>query len=217
MWQRALRLADSYDSLLVLLLANFFLLEVIDDPRWGAIGSTLLAAVALVVAISDPDAGETVNKRQGLTILACVVLAPLVLFVNSESLVGLTYLLPVALLVTATLPVTLVRVLRHGRVTHQTVAGALCTYVLLGLLFAFLFLAVADLRDAPVLRPGGSPPAVRVPLLQLRDADDARLRRSLAGGRAAAGARGARGAARAGLPRDAGGAAGDAVGAAERG
>ena len=108
MWQRALRLADSYDSLLVLLLANFFLLEVIDDPRWGAIGSTILAAVALVVAISDPDAGETVNKRQGLTILACVVLAPLVLFVNSESLVGLTYLLPVALLVTATLPVTLV-------------------------------------------------------------------------------------------------------------
>ena len=154
MWQRALRLADSYDSLLVLLLANFFLLEVIDDPRWGAIGSTLLAAVALVVAISDPDAGETVNKRQGLTILACVVLAPLVLFVNSESIVGLTYLLPVALLVTATLPVTLVRVLRHGRVTHQTVAGALCTYVLLGLLFAFLFLAVADLRSAPVLRPG---------------------------------------------------------------
>ena len=155
MWQRALRLADSYDSLLVLLLANFFLLEVIDDPRWGAIGSTLLAAVALIVAISDPDAGERVNKRQGLTILACVVLAPLVLFVNSESIVGLTYLLPVALLVTATLPVTLVRVLRHGRVTHQTVAGALCTYVLLGLLFAFLFLAVAELRSEPFFAQAG--------------------------------------------------------------
>jgi len=156
MWQRVIRLADSYESLLVLLLANFFLLEVIDDPRWGAIGSTLLAAVALVIAISDPDAGETINKRQGLTILACVVLAPLVLFVNSESLVGLTYLLPVALLVTATLPVTLVRVLRHGRVTHQTVAGALCTYVLLGLLFAFLFLAVADLRNDPFFAQAGA-------------------------------------------------------------
>jgi hypothetical protein len=155
MWQRALRLADSYDSLLVLLLANFFLLEVIDDPRWGAIGSTLLAAVALVVAISDPDAGETVNKRQGLTILACVALAPFVLFVNSESIVGLTYLLPVALLVTATLPVTLVRVLRHGRVTHQTVAGALCTYVLLGLLFAFLYLAVNEFVAASFfVQPG---------------------------------------------------------------
>ena len=38
----------------MLLLANFFLLELVDDPRWGAIGSTLLAAAALVVAISDP-------------------------------------------------------------------------------------------------------------------------------------------------------------------
>src|SRR6476619_5494804 len=87
MWQRLIRALDSYASLLVLLLANFFLLEIIDDPRWGAIGSTLLAAVALIVAISDPDAGETVNKRQGLTILACVALAPFVLFVNSESIV----------------------------------------------------------------------------------------------------------------------------------
>ena len=149
MWRRAVRVIDSYASLLVLLLANFFLLELIDDARWGAIGSTLLAAAALVVAISDPDTGDTINRRQAVTILACVLLAPIVLFVNSESLVGLTYLLPVALLVTATLPVTLSRVLHHRRVTHETVLGALCTYVLVGLLFAFLFLAVADIRDAP--------------------------------------------------------------------
>ena len=43
---RAIRIVDSYGALLVLLLANFFLLELIDDPRWGAVGSTLLAAVA---------------------------------------------------------------------------------------------------------------------------------------------------------------------------
>jgi hypothetical protein len=153
--QRALRVIDSYASLLVLLLANFFLLELVDDPRWGAIGSTLLAAAALVVAISDPDTGHTINRRQGAMILACVLLAPLVLFVNSASLIGLTYLLPVALLVTATLPVTLSRVLHHTRVTHETVLGALCTYVLVGLLFAFIFLAVADLRDAPFFAQPG--------------------------------------------------------------
>jgi hypothetical protein len=155
MSKRLVRILDSYASLLVLLLANFFLLEIIDDPRWGAIASTLLAAVALIVAISDPDSGDTVNRRQALTILACVLLAPLVLFISSQSLLGLTYLLPVALLVTATLPVTLSRVLRHRKVTHETVLGALCTYVLLGLLFAFLFLAVSDLRDAPFFTQPG--------------------------------------------------------------
>jgi hypothetical protein len=143
--QTVLRVVDSYASLLVLLLANFFLLEVIDDPRWGAIASTLLSGAALVVAISDPHTGDTITRRHALTIVACVALAPLVLFVNSQSIVGLTYLLPVALLVTATLPVTLSRVLHHRRVTHETVLGALCTYVLLGLLFAFVYLAVDDL------------------------------------------------------------------------
>jgi hypothetical protein len=154
-WRKVLRLLDSYASLLALLLLNFFLLELIDDPRWGAIVSTLLAAVALVVAISDPDAGETISRRQAILIVACVLLAPLVLVTNSTEVLALAYLLPVALLVTATLPITIVRVLRHQRVTAETVLGALCSYVLLGLLFAFLYLAVSEFRNEPFfVQPG---------------------------------------------------------------
>jgi hypothetical protein len=150
-----LRIVDSNASLLLLLLANFFLLELVDDPRWGALGSTLLAAAALVVAISDPDAGTTITRRHAISIAACVALAPFVLFVNSASLLALTYLLPVVLLVTATLPVTISRVLQHRRITHETVLGALCAYVLLGLLFAFVYLAVDELRDAPFFAQPG--------------------------------------------------------------
>ena len=149
------RVLDSYASLLVLLLANFLLLELVDDPRWGALGSTLLSAVALVVAISDPQAGQTINRRQAVSIAAAVVLAPIVLFVNSAELVGLTYLRPVALLVTATLPVTISRVLRHRRITHETILGAICAYVLIGLLFAFLYLAVNELRGEPFFAQPG--------------------------------------------------------------
>jgi hypothetical protein len=150
-----IRFVDSYASLLVLLLANFFLLELVDDPRWGAIGSTLLAAAALVVAISDPEAGHHLKRRHVIQIGACVALAPLVLFVNSTELLALTYLLPVALLVTATLPVTIKRVVEHRRVTHETVLGALCAYVLLGLLFAFVYLAVEELDDASFFTQAG--------------------------------------------------------------
>jgi hypothetical protein len=155
MSRTVLRIVDSYASLLVLLLANFLLLELVDDQRWGALGSTLLSAVALVVAISDPDSGHTVSRRQALTIAACVALAPVVLLVNSASLIGLTYLLPVVLLVSATLPVTITRVLKHRRITHETVLGALCAYVLVGLFFAFVYLAVAELRDAPFFAQPG--------------------------------------------------------------
>ena len=153
----AIRILDSYASLLVLLLANFFLLELVDDPRWGAIGSTLLAAVALVVAISDPGTGHRITRRHALQILACVALAPIVLFVNSAEVLAVTYLLPVFLLVTATLPVTISRVLKHRRVTYETVLGALCAYVLLGLLFAFLFLAIEELGWTFFAQPGEHP------------------------------------------------------------
>ena len=149
------KVVDSYASLLVLLLANFFLLELVDDARWGAVGSTLLSAAALVIAISDPEAGRHLTRRHWLLVAACVALAPIVLIVNTASLVGLTYLLPVALLVTATLPVTITRVLHHRRVTAETVLGALCAYVLIGLLFAFVFLAVDDFRDAPFFAQSG--------------------------------------------------------------
>jgi hypothetical protein len=149
------RILDSYASLLVLLLANFFLLEIVDDPRWGAIGSTVLAAAALIVAISDPDTGHRITRWQAVLILACVALAPLVLFVNSAELLGLAYLLPAVLLVTATLPVTVNRVIHHRRITLETVLGALCAYVLIGLMFAFMYLAVHEIRDEPFfVQPG---------------------------------------------------------------
>jgi hypothetical protein len=151
-----IRFLDSYASLLVLLLVNFFLLELVDDVRWGAIGSTLLSALALLVAISDPDAGHTITRRHWIIVAACVALAPIVLIVNSASIVGLTYLLPVGLLVTATLPITINRVLHHRRVTYETVLGALCAYVLLGLLFAFLYLAVDDFRATPFFAQAGA-------------------------------------------------------------
>jgi hypothetical protein len=151
-----IRFLDSYASLLVLLLANFFLLELVDDRRWGAIGSTLLSALALIVAISDPHSGHRVTRRHWILVAACVALAPIALIVDSASLVGLTYLLPVALLVTVTLPITINRVLHHRQVTSETILGALCAYVLIGLLFAFLFLAVHDFRDSSFFAQPGT-------------------------------------------------------------
>ena len=172
------RLLDSYTSLLALLLVNFFLLELIHDRRWGAFGSTLLAAAALMVAISDPQAGHRIKLRHWVSIGACVALAPIVLFVTSDSVVGLVYLLPIALLVTATLPVTIGRVLQHRKVNDETVLGALCAYVLVGLLFAFLYLAVNELRDTPFFTQPGDHCAIEVRVFRLRGAHHPGLRQN---------------------------------------
>ena len=122
--QTVIRALDSYASLLVLLLVNFFVIELVDDARWGAVASILLAAAALIVAISDPEAGEGLKTWHWILIAICVALAPIVLLVTSSPLLGVAYLFPVGLLVSATLPVTLSRILHHKRVTLETVLGA---------------------------------------------------------------------------------------------
>jgi Ion channel len=154
--ERVVRALDSYASLLVLLLANFFLLELVKDPRWGAIGSTLLAAAALFVAISDPEDGHTINRVQTVMIVCCVGLSFVLFFADSASILGLAYLLPVALLVTATLPITIYRVIHHRRVTTETILGSLCSFVLLGLMFGFVYLAINELRDTSFFTQPGT-------------------------------------------------------------
>jgi hypothetical protein len=63
--------------------------------------------------------------------------------------------LPVALLVTATLPITMYRVIHHRRVTTETILGSLCSFVLLGLIFGFVYLAINELRDSSFfVQPG---------------------------------------------------------------
>jgi drug/metabolite transporter (DMT)-like permease len=153
--KEAARILDSNASLLVLLAANFFLLELVDDRRWGAVGSTLLGAAALVVAISDPETGHTVRRRDVVTIVIAFAFASLLLFTSSDRLVGLSYLLPVALLVTATLPVTVSRVIGDRQVSFETILGSICIFVLVGLMFAFLFLAIDELRSAPFFHQAG--------------------------------------------------------------
>jgi hypothetical protein len=65
-----------------------------------------------------------------------------VLLTESSNLIGSAYLVP-AVLVAITLPITLVRTLQHRAVTYETVLGALCAYVLTGLVFAFLYIALS--------------------------------------------------------------------------
>jgi hypothetical protein len=150
-----IRALDSYASLLVLLLTNFFVIELVTDARWGAVASILLAAAALIVAISDPDAGEGLETWHWILIAVCLALAPVVLLVTSSSVLGVAYLVPVGLLASATLPVTLSRIAHHKRVTSETILGATCAYILFGLLFAFVFLALGELRDAPFFAQAG--------------------------------------------------------------
>jgi hypothetical protein len=136
------RLADSNATLLCLLLANFFVLELVDNERVGAFVSSIIAALALATAINDTTAGRSVSRRQAVVIVGAVVVSSIVLFTDSTDVIGSAYLVPAAF-VGLTLPVVLLRTLQHRVVTAETVLGALCAYVLTGLVFAFVYIAIS--------------------------------------------------------------------------
>ena len=155
MRRRALTVLDSYGSLLVLLLANFFLLEVVDDPRWGALGSTLLAAVALIVAISDPATGHTVNRRQArLDRRLCAARADRPV---RRLGVGRRPRLPAAGRAARHRDASRHAQPRAAPPAHHARDGARCALLVraLGLLFAFAYLALDPLLDGPFFAQPG--------------------------------------------------------------
>lgn len=138
----ALRDQDSYVLLLVLLLVEYLALMVIPQARWSRLASAPLVAATLLLGL------RTSGVRPRTLRAACVAAAAVVLLVAVQSLTGggvvlagAAYLLLGALLL-ATPPAVLRRILHHQTVTLQTIAGAVCVYVLIGLVFAFLYLAI---------------------------------------------------------------------------
>jgi hypothetical protein len=160
-WSRLVRAAlheqDSYALLLAVLLAEYFVLMVVPQDRWSRLVSAPLIALSLLLGLRTsgvrPRTLRAAQVAAGLTVLLVVVQAAL----DARSLVTTTYLLLGALLL-STPPAVLRRVLRHQRVTIETIAGAVCVYVLLGLVFAYVYLAIGSVSPeafVDVSSPGG--------------------------------------------------------------
>ena len=177
---------------LVLLLANFFLLELVDDPRWGAIGSTLLAA-SRSSSRSATRIRETGQRRQGSRPRMRRTRAARADHQLDFGRRARRTCCQSACSSRRPCPSPSRRILKHRRVTRETVLGALCAYVLRRAAVRVHLSRRERISQRAVLRTTGPASAVGVPLLQLRHDDDARLRRPLARGRPAAGADRARG------------------------
>jgi len=154
-WRRRELRTDRYALLLVLLLTDFILLIVLPPTSLGRLIQTPLVVATLLLALRT----STVSKktmRIGVIVGAVAVGASVLeVATRSERFTGLIYLMMGALLL-VTPPVILRRILRHGRVSIQTILGAVCVYVLLGLLFAFVFLGVNGVGDPPFFAQGPS-------------------------------------------------------------
>jgi hypothetical protein len=148
-----MRASHSYWAVLGAIFVAFFLAALLPDAPWAT--STIVLVEAATLAIAIWTAGWSMSERTFPLALATVaaVGAVLDLWWNGEALtvaVGV-----VAGLLTITIAVVIARgALAQHDVNTRSVAGAICVYVLFGMVFMFTYGILATVDAAPFFAQG---------------------------------------------------------------
>ena len=146
------RASHSYGVVLVLILASFLFAALAPDEGWATSLLAIAFAVTLVTALWT--SGLQQFARASFVVVALVfVCSAGQLFYGADWLAGSIALLT-AVLVVGTIAVVALGVIDQGEVNGQSVQGALCVYFLLGMMFVFVYGALAVLDDGPLFAQG---------------------------------------------------------------
>jgi hypothetical protein len=141
---------DRFGTLLFFLLFAF-LISGMNEDRWANVVGSVANVGSLVAGFTAT--GLLGNRRRmGLLIVVGVVSAVLV-GLEQTSVAGALGAFGQAVVLGAILIAVVRRVLAHQRVGLPTITGAIAAYVLIGLVFAWIYLGMYGVLDAPILDP----------------------------------------------------------------
>jgi hypothetical protein len=148
-----LRAAHSYRSVLALVAATFVFASVAGDADWTDSVLLMLEGVMLVLAVWT--AGLARWSSRALIAILCVtsILAIARLLVDSQRIAGIAGL-ATGVLIVATIVAIAVGVIDQDEVNARSVTGAVCIYLLFGLLFLFVYSGIALLGSGPFFAQG---------------------------------------------------------------
>jgi hypothetical protein len=137
-----LRRGDSYSVLLALILVAYVAIALFERSPWERfVITTTLGLVVLLTLHTSHVRARPMRVVVGLTMIA--ELSVLVqAIIGREGNDGSAYVMFVLLLMAPV--VILSRILRHEVVGVETILGAVCVYVLLGIAFAGIYAAIND-------------------------------------------------------------------------
>jgi voltage-gated potassium channel len=148
-----LRASHSYWAVLGAIFVAFFLAALLPDTSWAASTILLVGAATLLIAIWT--AGWTMTERTFPIALATAAIACAVLnlFWRDEALTATLGI--VGGLLTITIAVVIAAgAIAQQEVNSRSVAGAICVYVLLGMVFMFIYGTLAAIGKAPFFAQG---------------------------------------------------------------
>lgn len=143
---------NSYGLVLLLIVASY-VLAVGAEPSWAAV--VLLVQVATVwFALRTSKASRPVRLTADVVLIAAVVLAAVQLVGDRVGGDGVLFAASCVLYLVA--PVSILRHLITRQVVDQeTVLGAVATYLLIGMFFAFLYRFLGVVQAGPFFGPQG--------------------------------------------------------------
>lgn len=157
-WRLGVRLARrrasrSFGTVLALIVVTFVFCASASDGAWTTSVLVILESLTLVAALWTSGLARA-NSRLSLSLLLfAVVVAILAPVIGGSTLLGIAAILT-GLLTLGTVGVIARTIATEHEINAQTVLGAICIYVLLGMVFLFFYGAVASIGSGPFFAQG---------------------------------------------------------------
>jgi hypothetical protein len=160
--RRRLQATHSYGFVLLLVVCSFVYAALAPSEAWGAGVLLLLQCATLATSLWTSGLGPDAAKGTVALLVVAVVASCAELFAGGAATDGGIGLLS-ALLAVAACVVIGRGVVDQQVVNARSVLGAICIYLLLGMLFTFVYNGVARIDDGPLFTNGGdADPATRL-------------------------------------------------------
>jgi hypothetical protein len=137
------RIGDAYGLVLLLILVTFVVTMTL--PPEGSGGRVAAVAIAAATAIFAFTSSDVRLSRVRLALVAAVIAVAAAVLgesIPSTTLVGLAFVIDATLLGVAAVTILRQVIIGANEVDFRTILGAISVFTLLGLLFAFLYIAV---------------------------------------------------------------------------
>jgi len=150
---------DSYGLLFVLLLVDYVILTLVDSPRWGGLLRGFPLSVTVLFAVHTSASSRRMVRLAQLAVVLSLAGGLTQAIVGGKQEGAASYLF-LTLLLMITPVVILRRVLPKQGVDIETLFAVIDVYIILGLIFATLFIGIAHVEPAskPFLAQSGYHP-----------------------------------------------------------
>ena len=147
------RASHSYGVVLGLIIVSFVFISVAPDSNWADSVLAFLQSITLVMALWTSGVARA-DSTLSLSLVALASISALALLVfGGEGLDGFVGILS-GLLTVATIGTIALGVIDQGEANVQAVTGAVCVYVMIGLVFVFIYGVLAKLGSGDFFAQG---------------------------------------------------------------